>query len=187
MLGVFGFCLFSVFSLQFDPAPRRGEPHVTRRTPGQHFAVLPAHSVQLPRFGCPLCGFSAPTDMTRGSWFVVFSVSRLFPVISRASVEDKADKDLVPETSLILLACCNRHTHTTHTFSPHLSRVTISHTNKEPSYRFLAACCLVRVLCARTVTSSVVGKHGGLSRSKQRKCVSRASVLLSEPSWSRVA
>lgn len=24
---------FSLFSLQFDPAPRRGEPHVTRRTP----------------------------------------------------------------------------------------------------------------------------------------------------------
>lgn len=22
-----------LFSLQFDPAPRRGEPHVTRRTP----------------------------------------------------------------------------------------------------------------------------------------------------------
>jgi serine/threonine-protein phosphatase 2A catalytic subunit len=26
-------CLFFFFSLQFDPAPRRGEPHVTRRTP----------------------------------------------------------------------------------------------------------------------------------------------------------
>jgi len=26
-------CLLCVFSLQFDPAPRRGEPHVTRRTP----------------------------------------------------------------------------------------------------------------------------------------------------------
>ncbi len=32
-------CYFAVinmnisFSLQFDPAPRRGEPHVTRRTP----------------------------------------------------------------------------------------------------------------------------------------------------------
>lgn len=29
------FCFFFFFrySLQFDPAPRRGEPHVTRRTP----------------------------------------------------------------------------------------------------------------------------------------------------------
>ena len=25
--------ILSPFSLQFDPAPRRGEPHVTRRTP----------------------------------------------------------------------------------------------------------------------------------------------------------
>lgn len=30
----FGFgLLFVTPSLQFDPAPRRGEPHVTRRTP----------------------------------------------------------------------------------------------------------------------------------------------------------
>ena len=26
-------CYFISYSLQFDPAPRRGEPHVTRRTP----------------------------------------------------------------------------------------------------------------------------------------------------------
>lgn len=32
-LALFLLFFFSLYSLQFDPAPRRGEPHVTRRTP----------------------------------------------------------------------------------------------------------------------------------------------------------
>ncbi len=30
---IFLFFFYNFLSLQFDPAPRRGEPHVTRRTP----------------------------------------------------------------------------------------------------------------------------------------------------------
>lgn len=45
--------LFCLLSLQFDPAPRRGEPHVTRRTPDYFLWMSKAIPVNQPRSSTP--------------------------------------------------------------------------------------------------------------------------------------